>query len=55
MNKYKAFKGQAPQSHEEFMKEIIEANAINLPELPPGDKYFYDAKTEQLMVQHPAE
>jgi hypothetical protein len=46
--------GKGPQSHEEFMKEIIQANNIKLPELPPGDRYVYDVEKEQLMVEHPA-
>ena len=53
---YKAdhdFKG--PKSNEIFMKEIIEANSIKLPELPEGHRYFYDPKTEELMVERPTE
>ena len=53
MNLYKATNGRAPQSDEEFMKEIIQANNIKLPELPAGHKYFYDPATEQLMVEAP--
>lgn len=54
MKLYKAeHNNRAPQSHEAFMKDIIEANSIGLPELPEGDKYIYDPKLEKLLVQHP--
>jgi hypothetical protein len=33
-----------PNSHEEFWKEVIEANLIRLPELAEGEKYEYDPK-----------
>src|SRR5687768_6726067 len=48
---YEAEKGYAPKSHEEFMKDIIEANQIHLPELPAGDEYVYDPMAKQLMVR----
>ena len=51
MQLFKATNDEAPRTHEQFMKEIIEANEIKLPELPFGDKYIYDPKTEQLMVE----
>lgn len=54
MQIYKASNERNPPSHKEFMVEIIRANSIRLPELPPGQTYFYDAKTAQLMVQRPA-
>ncbi len=53
MQLYKATNGQAPQSHEQFMQDIIQANSIRLPELPPGEQYIYDPATEQLMVRSP--
>jgi hypothetical protein len=43
-----------PATHDEFMKEIIEANNIKLPKLPPGEKYIYDPAKEELMVERPA-
>ncbi len=56
MKVYKAeHDNQAPKTHEAFMKEIVEANSIVLPELPEGDKYLYDPKLEKLMVLHPSE
>lgn len=55
MNIYKGLHdNQGPASHEEFMKEIIEANQIKLPQLPPGEKYVFDPETQQLMVERPA-
>ena len=55
MNLYKAqHNDKGPPTHARFMKEIIADNSIPLPELPPGEKYVYDPKTEVLMVEHPA-
>jgi hypothetical protein len=50
---YKALEGSAPKTHEEFMEQIIQANQIKLPELPPGAKYVYKPETEELMVERP--
>ncbi|MBL9124093.1 MAG: hypothetical protein JNG90_10710 [Planctomycetaceae bacterium] len=55
MNLFKAEKGYAPRSNEEFMKDIIQANNIKLPELPAGHKYIYDPVQEQLMVEQPGQ
>ena len=52
---YKATEGHAPKTHEEFMRDIITANHIRLPTLPAGHRYVYDAKSEQLTVEHPGE
>ena len=54
MKLFKAMEDRGPKSHEEFMEKIIKANNIHLPELPEGDRYKYDPKTEQLMVESPA-
>lgn len=55
MKIYKAgHDNKGPKTQEEFMNVIIKENGIQLPELPAGDEYFYDPKTEQLMVKHPA-
>ena len=54
MNLFKAGNdNKGPKSHEEFMEKIIKENNIKLPELPEGDRYVYDPKTEQLMVESP--
>jgi hypothetical protein len=52
MKLYKAEHEHAPKTHAEFMKNIIDANHIALPTLPPRHRYVYDPKSEQLMVEH---
>ena len=37
------------------MQKIIKENQIKLPELPFGQRYVYDPKKEQLMVEKPAD
>ncbi len=54
LNLYRATNGDFPKTEEIFMKEIVRANNIDLPELPLGHKYVYEAKTGQLMVERPA-
>jgi hypothetical protein len=55
MQLYKAeHDNKGPATHEAFMKNIIEANSIPLPELPAGHRYQYDPKSETLMVERPA-
>lgn len=51
---YKATNDKGPKSHEEFMAQIIDANQIQLPQLPPGQRYVYDPEKEELMVERPA-
>lgn len=53
MNLYKATNGHLPKSHDEFMRDIIQANNLKLPDLPAGDEYFYDPERGELMVRHP--
>ena len=48
---YEATHGQAPRTHEEFMAQVIEANQISLPDLPPDRRYVYDPETKELMVE----
>ncbi|MDR2438938.1 MAG: hypothetical protein LBE12_06175 [Planctomycetaceae bacterium] len=51
---YKAMNdNKGPETHEVFMKDIIQANNIPLPELPDGHEYIYDPATEQLMIKKP--
>lgn len=50
---YKTLNGRMPKTHDEFMKEIITANAIRLPDLPDGEEYIYDSEQEELMVRRP--
>src|SRR5262245_21192927 len=46
---YKAISadGRGPKTHEEFMTNVIQANMIKLPLLPPGHRYVYDPETEE--------
>jgi hypothetical protein len=54
MKLYKAeHDNKGPKTHDEFMNIIVKENGVQLPELPPGDEYVYDPKTEQLLVKHP--
>jgi hypothetical protein len=54
MKLYKAaHNNKGPKTHEEYFDVIIKENAVQLPDLPAGDSYIYDPKTEELMVQHP--
>jgi hypothetical protein len=50
---YKGTEGRLPQTHDEFMQKIIQANNIQLPELQQGSKYVWDAEKGELMVQRP--
>lgn len=50
---YKATNGHLPKSHEIFWKDIIEANSMQLPELPEGERYVYDPEKGELMVERP--
>ncbi len=50
---FEAEHGRKPKTHEEFMEKIIQANRINLPELPPGHRYLYDPQAGELMVEKP--
>ncbi len=45
--------GHAPKTHKEFMEKIIDANHLQLPTLPAGQRYVYDPSTEELMVEKP--
>lgn len=50
---FEAEHGYKPKSEEEFMKKVIEANQIRLPQLPPGAKYKYDSQSGELLVERP--
>ena len=52
MQLFKATEGRAPKDHAEFMQRIIKESMIKLPDLPEGDRYVYDPKREELMVEH---
>ena len=53
MNLYAAEKGYKPKTQDDFMRDIIQANQIRLPELPAGHRYVYDPQKGELMVEHP--
>jgi len=56
MQLYKAeHNNKGPKTHEEYMNIIIKENGVQLPELPAGEEYLYDPKTEQLMVKKAAQ
>ncbi|MEZ6135409.1 MAG: hypothetical protein R3C53_10915 [Pirellulaceae bacterium] len=50
LNLYKATNGNFPKSHDEFMTHIIEANRIQLPELPEGAVYRFNVELGELWV-----
>jgi hypothetical protein len=50
---YEATNGRKPPTHEAFMKDIIEAGMIQLPKLPPGQRYVWDPDKGELMVEKP--
>ncbi len=51
MNLFKATENRVPKSQEEYMQRIIKDNDIELPTLRYGDRYVYDPKTGELMVE----
>jgi hypothetical protein len=51
MNLFKATENRLPKSQEEFMTRIIKENDIELPALRSGDRYVYDPKTGELLVE----
>jgi hypothetical protein len=50
MNLYKATNDRYPKDYDEFMAEIIKANNIALPKLPPYQKYGYNEEEHKLVV-----
>jgi len=50
LNLFEAAEGRKPNSHDEFMSRIIQANNIQLPRLPPDRKYVFDPQLGELMV-----
>jgi hypothetical protein len=53
INLFHAEHNRFPKDMDEFKREILEPASIRLPELREGDKYIYDGKTGELLVQHP--
>jgi hypothetical protein len=55
MDIYRATNDRYPKDYEEFTAEIIKANNITLPQLPPYQKYGYDDKEHKLVIlEYPA-
>jgi len=50
LNLFEATNGRKPKSQEEYMREIIGANQIKLPELPEGMIYEYKPDVNELWV-----
>lgn len=48
---YNALHGRNPRNHEEYMREIVKANNIQLPRLPEGMVYRYHPDTNELWVE----
>lgn len=48
---YRAATGDYPKSHDEFMKEIIQANGLPLPELEPEHEYIYVPEQPEVGLQ----
>jgi hypothetical protein len=42
--------GKFPKTNDEYMDHIIKEGMIQLPELPPGQEYFYDPSDHELKV-----
>jgi hypothetical protein len=47
---YRAANDRYPKDTDEFMSEIIRANNISLPQLPPYQKYAYNENEHKLIV-----
>ena len=48
---YHAMNNRYPKDIKEFKSAILDPANIDLPELPPGAEYVYDAKTGELLVR----
>ena len=51
MDLYKGEHGALPKTHDDFMRDIIQANNIKLPELPDDSRYVYMPDKEELMIE----
>ncbi|MCA9266911.1 MAG: hypothetical protein KDA41_00495 [Planctomycetales bacterium] len=47
LDTFRAINERYPKSHEEFWKAVIEENLIRLPQLSPGEQYYYDAESAE--------
>ncbi len=56
MDLFKAANDRLPKDYDEFMTEIIKANNIALPKLPPFQAYAYDEQEHKLiLIEYPDE
>ena len=56
LQSYKAINGKPPQTHQEFMEEIVKKGQINLPPLRAGESYRFDpneGRLGTLMIDRP--
>lgn len=53
MRTFEALHERLPESHEEFMKEIVQESGLQLPSLWEGERYEYDPEVGELMVVRP--
>lgn len=47
---FQAMNGRYPKDHDEFMREVIKKNRIQLPVLPGDKRYEYDVQNHELVV-----
>ncbi len=45
---------EVPKDFDDLTEKVLKPFLIELPELPPGHKYVWDAANEELMVERPA-
>ncbi len=50
LNIFRGANDRYPKDYAEFMAEIIKANSISLPKLPPYQEYNYDEKEHKLII-----
>ena len=55
LNIFNANEGRFPQSHDEFMAQVIAPNNIQLPALPNGLQFQYDVAGHRLVIVNTAD
>lgn len=53
MDLFKGLNDRYPNSQEEFDDQIVKESGLTLPELPAGERYFYDPQEHELFVLRP--
>lgn len=51
---FEQLRNRKPNSHQEFMREIIQKGNIRLPTLPPYYRYIYDPEAGDFFIERPA-